>query len=96
VLEGVCCQQLVPKIGGGRALACEVLTVTPAIRSLIRDDKVHQVQGIMEVGQKYGMQTLTAHLAKLVIARQITKEEALLYSGEPEQLEKFISGNFRM
>jgi twitching motility protein PilT len=96
VLEGVCCQQLVPKAGGGRALACEVLSVTPAIRSLIRDDKIHQVQGIMEVGQKYGMQTLTMHLAKLVIARQITKEEALLYSSEPEQLEKFITGNFRL
>ncbi|MEN9354469.1 MAG: hypothetical protein RL318_1794 [Fibrobacterota bacterium] len=96
VLEGVCCQQLVPKQQGGRALACEVLSVTPAIRSLIRDDKVHQIQGIMEVSQKHGMQTLTMHLAKLVISRQIAKEEALLFSSDPEQLEKFITGNFRL
>jgi len=96
VLEGVCCQQLIPKIGGGRALAAEVLNVTPAIRSLIRDDKVHQIQGIMEVSQKYGMQTLNMDLAKLVISRKISKEEAFTYSTEHEQLEKFISGNFRM
>jgi len=96
VLEGVVCQQLIPKIGGGRVCACEVLNVTPAIRSLIRDDKLHQIQGIMEVSQKYGMQTLNMDLAKLVIQRKITREDAMMYSGDNEQLEKFISGNFRL
>ena len=72
------------------------LVVTPAIRSLIRDDKLHQIQGIMEVSQKYGMQTLNMDLAKLVLQRKITREDAMIYSGDNEQLEKFISGNFRL
>ena len=96
VLEGVICQQLIPKIGGGRVCATEILVVTPAIRSLIRDDKLHQIQGIMEVSQKYGMQTLNMDLAKLVIQRKISREDAMVYSGDNEQLEKFISGNFRL
>jgi len=50
----------------------------------------------MEVSQKYGMQTLNMDLAKLVIGRKITKDDALMYTSDPEQLEKFISGNFRL
>ncbi len=96
VLEGVVCQQLIPKIGGGRVCATEIMSVTPAIRSLIRDDKLHQLQGTMEVSQKYGMQTLNMDLAKLVIQRKITREDAMIYSGDNEQLEKFITGNFRL
>ena len=96
VLEAIVCQQLIPKIGGGRVVACEILNVTPAIRTLIRDDKVHQIQGIMEVSQKYGMQTLNMDLAKLVIQRKISREDAAMYSSDPEQLDKFVTGNFRL
>jgi twitching motility protein PilT len=67
VLEAIVSQTLVPKIGGGRVMACEVMVATMAVRSLIRDDKVHQLQGIIEIGQKYGMQTMNAELAKLFL-----------------------------
>ena len=58
VLQGVISQQLIPKIGGGRVLALETMICTPAIRALIRDDKVHQMYSLVQAGQKYGMKTI--------------------------------------
>ncbi|KPK99651.1 MAG: hypothetical protein AMJ91_06955, partial [candidate division Zixibacteria bacterium SM23_73_3] len=55
VLQAVISQQLIPKIGGGRVLALEIMICTPAIRALIRDDKIHQIYSLMQAGQKYGM-----------------------------------------
>ncbi|HMD68065.1 MAG TPA: type IV pilus twitching motility protein PilT, partial [Chitinivibrionales bacterium] len=75
VIEGIVSQTLVPKIGGGRALACEVLVANTAIRSLIRDDKVHQMQGMLEIGQKYGMQTMNQDLARLFSRRLISMKD---------------------
>ena len=90
VLEGIVSQTLIPRIGGGRVLACEVLVANPAIRSLIRDDKVHQIQGMLEIGQKQGMQTMNQQLAGLVQRRLITRNDALGHSTNVEQLEKFL------
>ncbi|MDD5676349.1 MAG: type IV pilus twitching motility protein PilT, partial [Chitinivibrionales bacterium] len=90
VLEGIISQALLPRIGGGRILACEVLIATPAVRSMIRDDKVHQLLGIIEIGQKYGMQTLNAELARLFNQRLISKKDALGRSPEPESLAKML------
>ncbi len=94
VLEAVISQALLPKTSGGRILAAEILVVTPAIRALIRDDKVHQIQGIMEAGQKFGSQTMNAVLAELCRRHLIRKTDAMAYSPEPEQLEKLINKNF--
>ena len=59
VLEGIVCQALLPKIGGGRVVALEIMVPTPAIRNLIREDKVHQIYSSMQTGQeKVGMQTM--------------------------------------
>ncbi len=91
VLEAVVSQTLVPKIGGGRALACEVLVANTAIRSLIRDDKVHQMQGMLEIGQKYGMQTMNQDLARLYGRGQISMKDALGSTPDPEGLQKLIS-----
>lgn len=88
VLEGVVSQALLPKIGGGRVMVAEILVATTAVRALIRDDKVHQIQGIMEIGQKFGMQTMNSELLKLVQKRLITKKDALGRSPDPEQLLK--------
>ncbi|PID27470.1 MAG: type IV pili twitching motility protein PilT [Candidatus Cloacimonadota bacterium] len=66
MLRGVICQKLLPKIGGGRCLACEVLIGTPAINSLIRENKIHQIESMIQVSQKYGMMTLNQHLTHLV------------------------------
>ncbi len=87
VLEGIVTQTLIPKTAGkGRALAAEVLVVTPAIRALIRDDKVHQIYSLMQGGKKFGMQTLNDALYRLYVERQITIEEALRVSGDPNEL----------
>jgi twitching motility protein PilT len=78
VLEGVVTQILLPKSGGkGRVMACEILVATPAIRALIRDDKVHQIASAMQAGKKFGMQTLTDALYQLHMTRQVTLEECL-------------------
>ncbi|NLG17016.1 MAG: type IV pilus twitching motility protein PilT [Fibrobacter sp.] len=90
VLEGIISQSLLPATMGGRVLVCEVMVVTMAIRSLIRDDKVHQLLGIMEIGQKYGMQTMNAELLRLFQKRMISKKDALTRSNDPEQLMRLI------
>ena len=74
VLEGILCQSLLPRAGGkGRALAMEILMPNSAIRNLIREDKVHQIYGMMQTGQaKYGMQTFNQSLAALYFKRMIT------------------------
>ncbi|MBN1308402.1 MAG: type IV pilus twitching motility protein PilT [Chitinispirillaceae bacterium] len=90
VLEGIISQALLPRTGGGRVLCCEILVATMAVRSLIRDDKVHQIQGIIEIGQKFGMQTMNAELFKLYKKRQISKKDAITRSPDPEQMTKMI------
>ena len=52
MLEGIVCQALLPKIGGGRVVSLEILVPTPAIRNLIREDKVHQIYSAMQTGQE--------------------------------------------
>ncbi len=93
VLEGVVSQILVPRASGsGRVLAAEVMIPNAAIRNLIREDKVHQIYSQMQIGQsKYGMQTLNQSLCDLFVKRQITLEEALGRSSEPEELKTLIS-----
>jgi twitching motility protein PilT len=87
VLEGIITQTLLPRARGhGRAMAAEVLAVTPAMRALIRDDKVHQIYSLMQSGKKYGMQTLNDSLYALYVAREVTLEECLRVSGDPNEL----------
>jgi twitching motility protein PilT len=88
VLEGVLCQQLIPKTGGqGRVMAMEIMVPNPAIRNLIREDKVHQIYSTMQTGQnKFGMQTMNQSLFDLYSKRLITHEEALNRSSVPEEL----------
>jgi twitching motility protein PilT len=90
VLEGVITQQLIPKIGGGRVMSSEVMVATPALRALIRDDKVEQVYSIIQSGAKFGMQTMNNALTKLVKSRQITRDTALGYSTSPQELERML------
>ena len=91
VIEGVVCQALLPKIGGGRVVALEIMVPTPGIRNLIREEKVHQIYSAMQTGQeKYGMQTMNQSLATLHRKRQITLETALTASSNPEELNEMI------
>jgi twitching motility protein PilT len=91
VLEGIITQTLLPKAKGrGRALAAEILVVTPAIRALIRDDKVHQIYSLMQSGKKYGMQTLNDALYNLVMAREVNVDECLRVSSDPNELLRML------
>ncbi|MHB1845928.1 MAG: type IV pilus twitching motility protein PilT [Deltaproteobacteria bacterium] len=95
VLEGVVSQALLPKQqGGGRCLAIEVMVPNPAIRNLIREDKVHQIYSQMQIGQsKYGMQTFNQALLGLVQKRWISNEEALGRSSDPDELRNMMGGS---
>ncbi|EFK97684.1 Twitching mobility protein [sediment metagenome] len=93
VLEGIVCQTLLRKANGpGRIVSLEVLVPTPAIRNLIRDDKVHQIYSMMQAGQeKFGMQTMNQSLASLYMSRQISLETAMLASSMKEELQEMIA-----
>jgi twitching motility protein PilT len=93
VLEGILCQSLLPRAGGkGRVLAMEILVPNPAIRNLIREDKVHQIYGMMQAGQaKHGMQTFNQSLAALYFKRMITQQTALARSSHPDELQEIIA-----
>ena len=90
VLEGVLSQTLIPKIGGGRVMALEVMVATPAIRNLIREEKIHQIYSSLQAGSKYGMQTMNQALADLVRRRLITREHALNRSTFPDELVQLL------
>ena len=87
VLEGVLSQQLIPTPDGrGRVMSLEIMVTTPAIRNLIREEKIHQIYSAMQAGQKFGMQTMNHSLLDLVQKRKISREEALNRSTLPEEL----------
>ncbi len=88
VLEGVVCQRLVPTAdGAGRVCAAEVLIATPAIRNLIREDRLHQAYSVMQTaGSAVGMQTMTQALASLCRRRAITREAALAHAPRRDEL----------
>jgi twitching motility protein PilT len=87
VLEAVFNQLLIPRRDGkGRSLALEILMATPAIRNMIREEKVHQIYSAMQAGQKFGMQTMNQSLATLYLRGQISRQEALSRSLFPEEL----------
>jgi twitching motility protein PilT len=91
VLEGVLSQQLIPTADGrGRAMALEIMVTTPAIRNLIREEKIHQIYSSMQAGQKFGMQTMNQALVDLISKRRITREEGLNRSTLPEELEQLL------
>jgi len=93
VLEGIVCQALLPRADGkGRVPSLEILVPTPAIRALIRDDKVHQIYGAMQAGQeKMGMQTANQSLASLYLRRTITLETAIAASSMRDELQDMIN-----
>jgi twitching motility protein PilT len=86
VLEGVLTQTLLPRARGrGRVMASEIMVCTPAIRALIRDDKVHQIVSQMQAGKKYGMQTMNDSLYLLYMNREVTLDECLRVSPDPNE-----------
>jgi twitching motility protein PilT len=91
VLEGVLSQQLLPTADGrGRVMALEIMVPTPAVRNLIREEKIHQIYSVMQAGQKFGMQTMNQSLAELVHKGKISREEALNRSMLQDELEQLL------
>jgi twitching motility protein PilT len=93
VLEGIVCQALLPKSDGkGRVVSLEIMVPTPAIRNLIRDDKIHQIYGAMQAGQeKLGMQTQNQSLASLHMRRLISLDVAMGASSNRDELQDMIN-----
>ena len=91
VLEGIVTQTLLPRAKGrGRVMAAEILVMTPAIRALIKDAKIEQIPGMMQAGKKYGMQTLNDALYALYMAREVTLDECIRVSSEPNDFLRMI------
>ena len=82
---------MLPRIGGGRVAALEILVPTPAVRNLVREDKVHQIYSAMQTGQeKAGMQTANGSLARLYAGRQISLETAMNASSRRDELQEML------
>lgn len=91
VLLAVLTQQLIPRASGsGRLLAIEILIATPAVRSLIRESKAHQIYSVIQTSQRDGMRTMNQSLAELYLNKGITYEEAIARSQDPEELLRLI------
>ena len=86
VLNAVISQQLVPTTDGGIALALEIMTVTPAIQNMIRENKIPQIEGIIYSSDKEDMISMDTSLLKLFRSGRITRETALKYATNPEML----------
>jgi twitching motility protein PilT len=87
-LLGIVSQRLIPQIKGGRAVACEILKATPAVRNIIREGKTYQLDNIIQTSQEEGMMPLDAALAKLVANKIIKYEDALAYALDKKNFEK--------
>jgi twitching motility protein PilT len=92
VLEAVLCQQLIPRSdGNGRVLAMEMMIPNAAIRNLIREKKLHQIQSLMQVGRgKSGMQTMNHALFNLYAKGQVSRDEILAKTMDPDELNKML------
>ena len=86
VLECVVSQALLPKIGGGRRAVHEIMLGTPAVRSLIRQEKTFQIAGTMQTAKNQGMQLLDDALLRLVRTKQVSAEDALAAATDPDAL----------
>lgn len=90
-LQAVLCQQLLPRSNGkGRCLATEVMVVNPAIRSLIRDDKAHQVYSIIQTGGKLGMRTMNQSLFELYKSNIVSYEDVMAVCPDRAEFQRLI------
>lgn len=94
VLEGVISQQLIPRMdGGGRVVAFETMVATPAIRNLIREGKTHQIQSLIQIGNKFGMRTMDTTLSELNLRGLISDEETLNRCVDREAMERLLGAS---
>lgn len=92
ILMAICSQRLVPMIGGGRAVAAEILVATPAVRNIIREGKTHQLDAVIQTGGDQGMQSMDKTLVSLVQAGQVTYEEARNFAVDLGEFDRMMRG----
>lgn len=92
MLMAICAQRLVPAIGGGRVVAAEILVANPAVRSLIREGKTHQLDTVIQTGADQGMQTMDRTLVKLIQTGTITYDNAREYAVNLTEFERLAKG----
>ena len=91
VLQAVVSQQLIPTVDGKLAPAFEIMVATPAIRTMIRESKVYQMDNVLYAGGDQGMQTMDMDVLRLYKAGRISREFALAYSANPDVMVKELS-----
>lgn len=92
ILMAICSQRLVPMIGGGRAVAAEILVASPAVRNIIREGKTHQLDAVIQTGGDQGMQSMDKTLVGLVQAGHVTYEEARNFAVDIGEFDRMMRG----
>ena len=92
ILMAICAQRLVPAIGGGRVVAAEIMVANPAVRSIIREGKTHQLDTVIQTGADAGMQTMDRTLVKLIQQGVITYDNAREYAVDLQEFERLARG----
>lgn len=92
ILMAICAQRLVPAIGGGRVVAAEIMIANPAVRSIIREGKTHQLDTVIQTGADEGMQTMDRTLVKLIQQGVITYDNAREYAVDLQEFERLARG----
>ncbi len=90
ILMAICSQRLIPKIGGGRIAAAEILVATPAVRNIIREGKSHQLEAVIQTGAQFGMQAMDRTLANLVQKGVISFDEAISFAVDADEFERIV------
>ncbi len=91
-LQAVVSQRLLPQINGGRIAAVEVMVATSAIRNLIREQKIFQIDNVIQTSAEAGMNLLESHLASLVQRGAVTREKAGEFAIRPQEFERLVGG----
>ncbi len=91
-IEAVVAQQLLPRIGGGRVAAIEIMVATSALRNLIREGKSYQIYSVIETGHQYGMQAMDRVLADLHKNGTVTFDEAATRAIDRENFQRLVKG----
>lgn len=92
ILMAICSQRLIPAIGGGRVVAAEVLVTNPAVRNIIREGKVHQLDAVIQTGADQGMQTMDRTLVGLVQSGVVTYDNAREVAVDLNEFERLMRG----
>lgn len=92
ILQAICAQRLVPAIGGGRVVAAEIMIATPAVRSVIREGKTHQLDTIIQTSADQGMQTMDRTLVKLIQSGRVTYDTAREFAVDLQEFDRLARG----